>query len=135
MTVEVNNKIKAKINISLVKKISEKFLQKYRLTSHEVSIAFVSDQRIRELNRCYRHQDKITDVLSFAGEDKYLGEIIIDYRQIVRQAKRYDKTIKAELIFILVHGLLHLSGYNDDTEVERLKMIKRGEKFVKELKI
>lgn len=131
MTVEINNKTKAKININLIQTVSKKFLCKYELNTYEVSIAFVGDQRIRELNKCYRHQDQITDVLSFAGEEKYLGEIIINYRQIERQAKEFNKTSQTELIFILVHGLLHLAGYDDATEKGRLKMIRLGEEFIK----
>lgn len=128
--VEAINRTKAKIDLKLVENVAEKFLQVYKIKNREVSIAFVSDSEIKKINKQYRHLDKATDVLSFAGEDNFLGEIIIDFAQIKRQAKEFDKKVKDELIFILVHGLLHLVGYDDETERDRLKMIRLGEKFI-----
>lgn len=97
----------------------------------ELSIAFVGDKIIRDLNKVYRGIDKTTDILTFSGEDKFLGEVIIDYAQIKRQAKKFNNSIKKELIFILVHGLLHLLGYDDKTEKGRLEMEEMGEEFIK----
>lgn len=131
--VEAINRTKAKIDLKLVENVAEKFLQVYKIKNREVSIAFVSDSEIKKINKQYRHLDKATDVLSFAGEDNFLGEIIIDFAQIKRQAKEFDKKVKDELIFILVHGLLHLAGYDDKTEKERLEMIGLGEKFIKKV--
>lgn len=131
--VEAINRTKAKIDLKLVENVAEKFLQVYKIKNREVSIAFVSDSEIKKINKQYRHLDKVTDVLSFAGEDNFLGEIIIDFAQIKRQAKEFDKKVKDELIFILVHGLLHLAGYDDKTEKERLEMIGLGEKFIKKV--
>lgn len=128
--IEVNNRTKHKVNLLLVKKVTEKFLDYHKISNKEVSVAIVSDQEIKKLNRIYRHKDRVTDILSFEGEGDFLGEIIIDYAQIKKQAKEFGKKINEELIFILVHGLLHLIGYNDETENERLKMISLGEKFV-----
>jgi len=133
--VEINNKTKAKIGLPIVKKTAEKFLKFYKKANKEVSIVFVGDSTIRRLNKIYRGKNKITDILSFEGEDDFLGEIIIDYSQIKRQAKILGNSIKNELIFILVHGLLHLVGYNDDTERGRLNMIRKGEKFIKNFKL
>ena len=89
--VEAINRAKAKIDLKLVENVAEKFLQAYKIKKKEVSIAFVGDSTIKKLNREYRHQDKITDVLSFTGEGDFLGEIIIDYAQIKRQAKEFGK--------------------------------------------
>jgi probable rRNA maturation factor len=133
--VEINNQTKNKINIVLVKSVTEKFLQKHKLNKKEVSIAFVGDKEISKLNRIYRKIDKATDVLSFSGEGDFLGEIVIDYAQIKRQAKEFKKSVSEELIFILVHGLLHLVGYDDRTEKGRVKMIELGEKFLNNSKI
>ncbi len=130
MSVEINNRTKNKIDLSLIKKVVEKFLRAYKKTDYSVSLAFVGDKRIRELNKNYRGIDQVTDVLSFPGEEKFLGEIIIDYSQIKRQAGKFGNKPKDELIFILIHGLLHLLGYDDRTEAERKKMEKLGEKFI-----
>ena len=128
--VEINNQTKNKIDLKLTKQVAEKFLAYYKKEKKEVSIAFVGDSAIKKLNQEYRHQDKVTDVLSFTGEGDFLGEIIVDYAQIKRQAKEFGKKINEELVFILVHGLLHLIGYDDKTEKGRLKMISLGEKFI-----
>lgn len=129
--VEVNNKTKSRINLSLVKKVAEDFLKYYKKENFEVSIAFVGDKKIRSLNKSYRGLDKITDVLAFLGEDKFLGEIIIGYNQIKRQAKRFNHSVDKELVFILVHGLLHLLGYDDETDKGRKEMERLGSKFIK----
>lgn len=128
--VEVNNTTKDRVNTAMVKKVAEIFLEKKRKASYEVSIAFVSDAAIRKMNNAYRKMDKVTDVLTFEGEEKFLGEVIIDYKQIARQAKEQKHSIKKELVFILVHGLFHLLGYTDDTEKDRLHMIKIGQEFI-----
>jgi probable rRNA maturation factor len=131
--IEINNTTKYKINQKLLKTVAEKFLQSRRLSKKDVSLAFIGDAKMRELNRRYRKLDKTTDVLSFSGDDSLLGEIVISPAQIKRQAKENKNTFAAELVFIFVHGLLHLTGYDDQTEKDRLKMIKMGEEFIKKL--
>jgi len=130
MNIEINNTTKSKINLALVHKVVEVFLKKYQKTKSEVSIAFVGDAKIKKLNKEYRGFDKVTDILSFDGEDNFLGELVIDYNQIKRQAKKFKHSIKYELIFILIHGLLHLIGYDDETEKRRVEMEKLGEGFM-----
>lgn len=128
--VEINNKTRSGIDLPLVKKVAEKFLSAHGKKKFNVSIAFIGDSAMRELNKIYRSRDKATDVLSFTGENNFLGEIIIDYAQIKRQAVKYKNNVKDELIFILVHGLLHLIGYDDKTEKGRREMERMGEKFI-----
>ncbi len=144
--VEVNNKTRSRIDLVLVKKVAEKFLKYYNIKRRfanmngdntndnnvEVSIGFVGGKTIRGLNKQYRGVDKATDILSFPDqESNFLGEVIINYAQIKKQAKYYSKSVKQELIFILVHGLLHLAGYDDKTETGKQEMEKLGEKFIK----
>jgi probable rRNA maturation factor len=150
--IEVNNTTKFKINKKLIIKTAELFLASRRKQKKDLSIAFIGDAKMRQLNLQYRQKDKTTDVLSFSGEPPLLfkeglgggsrggsgdgsdfGEILINPAQIKRQAKENKNTMQAELIFILVHGLLHLAGYDDETEKDRLKMIKLGEEFIKKL--
>jgi probable rRNA maturation factor len=129
--IEINNTTNFKINQKLIKKIAEKFLQSRGLTKQDLSIAFIGDAKMRRLNSQYRKKNKTTDVLSFSGEDDFLGEILINPAQIKRQAKENNNSFQAELIFILVHGLLHLAGYDDKTEKDRLRMIRLGKAFIK----
>ena len=128
--IEINNKTKAKIDTKLIKKIVEFFFVYYKIENKNISVAFVGDTVITRLNSKYRGKNKATDILSFVGDEDDFGEIIIDYAQVKRQAKKYSKSVKEELIFILVHGLLHLIGYEDKIDKEREKMIKMGEEFI-----
>ena len=131
MVVEVNNKTRRRIDVGLVKKVAEEFLRYYRIKNKEVSIAFVGDARIRELNYRYRGKDRVTDVLAFGSLDEDLGEIIICYAQIKRQAPQFSKSVKEELIFILVHGLLHLLGHEDSTAKGKEEMERLGKEFIR----
>ena len=92
------------------------------------TIAFVSDGRIRELNRQFRGIDKATDVLSFpAGEpdDLNLGDIAVSVETAAAQAKENGLSFDDEIAQLILHGLLHLSGYDhesDDGEMNRLEL-------------
>lgn len=85
-----------------------------------VSVAFVTDQRVRQLNTWYRRKRQVTDVLSFAERDSargsrragYLGEIVIAYRFVRQRAIRNRRSVSADLALMLVHGFLHLIGYD-----------------------
>ncbi len=134
MSVDILNKTRTRINLSLVKKVSEQFLKKYKKDKLDLSVVFVGDAKIKSINKVYRKKNKVTDILSFDGEDESFGELIIDYAQIKRQSKHFGNTEQEELVFILVHGLFHLLGYEDGTEKEEHKMIALGEKFIKTIK-
>lgn len=126
--VEINNKTKIKIDEKKLKQVTEKFLKNHKQGKKDVSLAFIGNQKMKELNKSCRKIDRTTDILAFPGEDNFFGEIIISLPQIRLQAK---KSFKHELVFVLVHGLLHLLGHEDKTEKERVKMIKLGEEFLK----
>jgi probable rRNA maturation factor len=132
--IEINNKTKTKINLKSVREVAEKFLKYYKVGDKELSVVFIGDSLMRKLNCRYRDKDKPTDVLSFNGEGEDLGEIIIDYAQIKRQARKYSGSAQKELIFILVHGLLHLIGYEDETDEGAEIMQRLGEEFCEKLK-
>lgn len=135
MNIEINNRTRHKIDLALVKKITSAFGRKYILGDKNLSVAFIGGAEMKKLNSRYRGQDCRTDILSFKGDGGELGEIVIDYAQIKRQASEFGQTAERELVFILVHGLLHLIGYDDKTEADRLKMIKLGEEFLKKIKL
>ena len=129
--IEINNLTVKKINKVRIEKIAKAFFKKYKMKeSVVVSLAIIGDAKMKQINSVYRQQNKTTDVLSFSD----LNEIIINMNQIIRQAKGSGKKPADEFDFILVHGLLHLVGFDDDTEKKRLKMIELGEDFLLGLK-
>lgn len=98
-----------------------------------VTIAFVSDRHMRELNRHWRGKSGTTDVLSFpAGEDEFanpngsnLGDVVVSPEQAARQAREHELTVDQEIAQLILHGLLHLCGYDHETdsgEMNRLEL-------------
>jgi probable rRNA maturation factor len=88
----------------------------------DVTIAFVSDRSMRELNRMWRHKQGTTDVLSFPAEpDEFetndsLGDVVISVEQATRQAKENGLTFDGEIAQLILHGVLHLCGYDHETD-------------------
>ncbi len=90
----------------------------------EVSIALTTDAAIRKLNAAYRKKDKPTNVLSFPADDAaalggsvglILGDVVIAYGTVVREAREARKSLKNHLSHMVVHGVLHLLGYDHET--------------------
>ncbi len=138
--VEINNQARVDIDLDKLKKVTEKFLDFQNLNDMEVSLALVTDKEMKRINQAYRDSDRPTDVLAFPvsekekKEENFLGEILLDWKQIKRQARKLDKKKEEELIFILIHGLLHLLGYKDETSADKEKMLEKGKEIIKELK-
>ena len=105
----------------------------------EISLVFVDDQGIQELNKNYRDKDQPTDVLSFPLWDEedfehsneiLLGDIIISLETAKRQAEEYGHTLEREIAYLMVHGLLHLLGYDHMSEEEKQVMRQREEEIL-----
>lgn len=93
---------------SLVKKILKREQVKGR-----INIILVDDKAIRRLNKKFRKKDKATDVLAFPmGEEGILGDIAISRETAKKNAKRYGASYKRELKRLVIHGVLHLLGYD-----------------------
>jgi probable rRNA maturation factor len=90
-----------------------------------VSVALVSDRRVRALNRLYRGLDRNTDVLSFPGESAFLGDIVIARGVARRQASAAGHSELSELRTLALHGLLHLLGYDHDADNGRMQRVER----------
>ena len=104
--------------------------------SGAVEVHLVGDARIRKLNKQYRGIDKPTDVLSFAWKEDpgyqgaLLGQIYMSVPYIERQAKRFNVSAKEEFVRMLVHGLLHIVGYDHMKDKEAKQMFSLQEKIV-----
>lgn len=100
--------------------------------THEMNIVFMTKDQIQEINRTYRHIDKVTDVISFPDqEDNYIGDIFICLDRATEQAVDYGHSIEREIGFLAVHGYLHLLGYDHHTEAEEKVMFAKQEDILK----
>ncbi|WP_203361713.1 rRNA maturation RNase YbeY [Bacillus sp. REN10] len=113
----------------------------------EVSITLTDNEKIQEINRDYRGKDQPTDVISFALEEmgeeevaitgaedlpRVLGDIIISIPRAKEQAEEYGHSVERELAFLVVHGLLHLLGYDHMTEEEEKVMFTKQREILDE---
>ena len=92
--------------------------QKLNLRERELCILLCDDAKIKALNTQFRQKDKITDVLSFPQKeaDGYLGDIAISWPQAQRQAVEIGQSLEEEVRFLILHGVLHLLGYDHETD-------------------
>lgn len=115
-------------------------------SSAEISVTFVNNNQIRELNRQYRDKDTETDVLSFPmGENgvydenpetgaKILGDIVISVQKAMEQAKCYDHSLEREVGYLTAHSMLHLLGYDHETGgLDRVRMREKEELVLSQL--
>jgi probable rRNA maturation factor len=134
-------------------KILEAVLEEAAKTENvtgEVTVTFVDDERIHELNREYRSIDRPTDVLSFAmneqGEEELeiiseedmpnmLGDIVISVPRAREQAEEYGHSFEREIGFLVAHGFLHLLGYDHETEAEEKEMFSRQEEILNRVQL
>jgi len=129
----VNRQRKMPLDCERWRKFVEKAWQAIPTSSEGVTVAFVSDRAMRELNRLWRHKQGTTDVLSFPVEqDEFekmegssLGDVVISVEQAARQAKENGLTLDQEIAQLILHGLIHLCGYDhstDDGEMNKLEL-------------
>ena len=102
---------------------------------------YSNKEKIQEINKTYRNIDRVTDVISFALEDddsfvktdfRVLGDIYICLDKAIEQAKEYGHSLKREISFLTIHGLLHLLGYDHMTEKDEKEMFGLQEMILNE---
>jgi probable rRNA maturation factor len=151
----IKNFTRNKFDQKYLDKVAERTLQVIKIKkSIEISLVIVGEKRIRSLNKKYRGMDKITDVLSFGNEEDeiknksgksakfinppvdvlYLGEIFICYPKTEKQAKKKNHSVKKELSILLIHGILHLAGYDHKEGYEKSEMKVIEEKILTDLR-
>ncbi len=109
----------------------------------DVSVSFVSQEEIKELNGIYRGKNSVTDVLSFpqyeddepipTDKPVLIGDVVICPEQALLQAEEYGHTGERELVYLFVHSLFHLLGYDHQEESDRLEMREMEEKIMKSI--
>ena len=99
-----------------------------------LSLYFVDNKKIREINKEYLSHDFETDVISFPmNESGLLGDIVVSAEQAIIQKSEYSE--KEELYFLIIHGFLHLLGYEDYSEDDRREMLALGKSLLEEYKV
>jgi probable rRNA maturation factor len=138
------------IDTAWLKEVAQRTLAEEQVTAAEIVLAIVDDERIHEVNREHLQHDYPTDVISFAysadesgkrvselgiaprGEGLVLdGELIVSAETAMRLAAEHHWSTSAELALYVVHGLLHLCGYDDQTPEERRHMRQREQEVLK----
>jgi len=116
---------------ALLVRVLEEGLRREKISAAEISLSFVKDEEIRELNARYRGVDAPTDVLTFPlDDDPVLGDIVVSVPTARRQAETYGHSLRREIFFLIVHGFYHLLGYDHDTEEAESEMFQRQEELL-----
>lgn len=124
---EINNLTKGKVDRRFLEKVAKqtlKILSFDKLRIKEISLVIIGEAKIKELNKKYRKKNRVTDVLAFD-----YGEIFICLPQAKRQAKQIGHSLKKELAILLIHGILHLAGYDDERKRDYNKIVKKQDEI------
>ncbi|MEW6607074.1 MAG: rRNA maturation RNase YbeY [bacterium] len=142
LKVSILNKINKKFKANWIKQVVKTALKYEGISNGEVSIVLGDDELLQRLNKEYRRIDKPTDVLAFRygkinGNINFLdrlllGEIIISLDAVLRQTKEYKHSFEKELTILLIHGILHILGYDHSPQnLPEEPMVVRMEKILK----
>ncbi|MCC0725644.1 rRNA maturation RNase YbeY [Clostridioides sp. ZZV14-6045] len=140
---------KLEVNEELIEKIKDIILEcldyeRYD-DNYEVSLSFVDNKEIHELNREYRGVDRPTDVLSFPLlsddfedielEEESLGDIVVSLERALEQSIEYNHSFEREVCFLICHSMFHLLGYDHDTDENTKEMREKEEYILNKLNI
>jgi len=141
--IEVNNLTTISLDEEFLKKIAQKVLEEEGKKEADLSIALLGPGRMREINKRYRGKNRATDVLAFP-ETKILkeklkvgplkkiqglGEIVICLREVKKNAKRFGSNFEKELTRALIHGILHLLGYDHEKSEKEAKKMETKQQY------
>jgi probable rRNA maturation factor len=124
-----------------LRRLAEQLLSATGESTSELSIELIGDYRMRRLNRVYRNQDRTTDVLAFPMREALsptpsrltsaiLGDVVISVPKALRQAREAGRTPDDELVALLVHGVLHLCGYDHERNRKEAARMHRRERAI-----
>ncbi len=138
--IEIINLTTNPIDEEFLKRVSQKVLKEEKKERSNLSIVFVDQGRMKELNKRYLGKNRTTDVLAFGQNQKskiknqkfvepLLGEIVICLEEVRKNAKRFQTTFEKELTRVLIHGILHLLDYNHEKSLKKAKLMEERENF------
>ncbi|SRR3989339_58861 len=138
--VEVANKTRRRELDKRTRTIAEEALDILKIKTGELSIVLTGEKKIKELNRKWRKRNEVTDVLSFSLRERgeknaVFGELFVCLKQVERQARAADRKFVDELIEMVVHGILHLTGLDHEKDAaEAKKMLRLQERISQRIK-
>jgi probable rRNA maturation factor len=139
MTVCIHNRQRAvTIHTAAVKKRVQQIMVYLGCTDQEISVVFGSDRLLQELNRRYRHKDRPTNVLAFPQSPTYtgepastmLGDVIVALPTAAREAHDLQQSLEERVVYLLLHGILHLLGYDHESSAVQCRRMEALEQEV-----
>ncbi len=134
MPVVVRSRLRrSPVRMSVLSRLAQHLLELVGEQQAELSLEIIGNTRMRRLNREYRERDKTTDVLAFplrvspGFRSSLLGDVVIAYPTAERQASAFDHSVDEELISLLIHGVLHLLGYDHEQGDREARRMRRKE--------
>lgn len=127
---------KERVSRARLMQVARRILEAAGEAESELSIEIVGDRRIRSLNRRYRAKDRPTDVLAFPMRESanphptMLGDVVVSLPTAVRQAKEGGRSADEEVVALLVHGILHLCGYDHERGEREARRMARRERML-----
>ena len=125
-----------RLSLEHLTKLAGRILQSVGEPEALLSLEIVGDVRMRRLNRLFRQRDTTTDVLAFATREgpgppsALLGDVVISLPQALRQSRRHQRGVDFELVVLLIHGILHLCGYDHERSEQEARRMSRRERAV-----
>lgn len=137
MAVWVHNRLRrTRVHDSRLQRLAHRVLAAAGEPSSELSLELVGDHRMRQLNRRYRNRNAATDVLAFATREAngpaspLLGDVVISFDTAARQAAAQGHAVEREVAVLLVHGVLHLCGYDHEGSAREARLMREKERAI-----
>jgi probable rRNA maturation factor len=147
ITIQIVPRFRARVDEGFLRRVAAEALSQEGVEGEtELSLIITDDEAVRELNRRFRGVDAPTDVLAFGAEAEehfvvapenppYLGDVVISYQRALAQAEELGHTVGEELKLLVIHGILHLLGYDHQEEADARKMREREEKTLAKVQL
>ena len=135
--IEINNLTTVSLDNDSLERIVKNVLEEEGIKEEvDLSIAFVGDGRMRRANKKYKGKNRTTDVLSFPAEEKYfkiekrdIGEVVICLSEVKKNSKRYNSEFEKEVARVLIHGVLHLLGYDHEKTEKKAEEMENKQNY------
>jgi len=132
ISVDLHNKSSIEFNKESIRGLLEMVLSENKHQSADINIIIMDDDSLRQIKKEYFNQDVYTDVIAFnIDEDPFEGELYISYDRVKDNAEKFNDSFEGEFKRILIHGTLHLCGFDDQTKEDKSRMTSMEEDYLK----